>query len=174
MTTDHYTEDRRAADHLAPFADVSGEGEDGAAERIARIDETMLHRWFNRFRHYTHPGSYGQCGCERAFEVAFQTFTPDVSMGALAQRVRQRRHELAHGYTLREGCMTDIDRRCLTALLDEHWRTTDRSQPVERLWPNPDYGYRFVPAGGRMVRVEALARHAACNPVATFTIEEAK
>ncbi|MCY4599899.1 MAG: hypothetical protein OXF27_08260 [Acidobacteria bacterium] len=77
------------SDHDAPFADVMFEGEEGAALRIAGMGPARLYDWFQRFRHYRHPNTYGHCGCERAFSVAYDAFTgrsPDALSRAVLDR----------------------------------------------------------------------------------------
>ena len=75
-------------DHAAPFADLPFETDRQAARRIAGIGRRKLRTWYGRFRHYTHPGSYGDCGCGRAFSVAFDLFfDPHGTKGPRTRRV---------------------------------------------------------------------------------------
>ena len=79
--------DQRETDHAAPFKDVPLETDREAAQRIAGIGRRQLREWYKRFRHYTHPGTYGDCGCGRAFSVAYDIFSDQNG----TQRPRVRR-----------------------------------------------------------------------------------
>ena len=82
------TPDQWETDHAAPFKDVPFETDREAAQRIAGIGRRKLRAWYKRFRHYSHPGSYGDCGCARAFSVAFDLFNdPHGTQGPRTRRV---------------------------------------------------------------------------------------
>ena len=64
-------------DHAAPYRDVPHEGYEAAAARVIAIGYDRLMDWAGRFRRYTHPGSFGDSGCEFAYSVAYR-LRPDV------------------------------------------------------------------------------------------------
>ena len=87
------TASQRDTDHDAPFRDVMGEGDDGVAVRIAAIDQVALREWWERFGRYTHPGTFGDSGCDRTYSVACALFRAraadcrDARIVAIARRV---------------------------------------------------------------------------------------
>ena len=70
------------ADHSAPFRDVPYEGYEAAAARVIAIGYDRLTDWEARFRRYTHPGSFGDSGCEFAYAVAYR-LRPDFDRRSL-------------------------------------------------------------------------------------------
>ena len=62
---------RRNADHNAPFRDIPYQSDADKIARVVAIGPERLVDWWERFRDYTHPGTYGDSGCEFASSVAY-------------------------------------------------------------------------------------------------------
>ena len=115
--------DQWDTDHAAPFHNVPCETDGAAAERIAGIGRLKLRNWYDRTRHYTHPGD---SGCEDAFSVALDLFSKDKrgEPGEITAHVLDiwRRWELAveEGPDGGQAVIPGMEREPLRQTLERH------------------------------------------------------
>lgn len=110
--------DQKAADHSAPFRNVPGESFGEAVSRVAEIGRDRLLDWWARFRHYTHPHTFGHSGCEFAEAVAYHLNRGDEPNGnTIASLSRYDYAVIAALRQIRKDALTQPARGTLAAAL---------------------------------------------------------